>query len=398
MYAQLSSSRPRRRGFARVGFAALLVASVIAASAGPAGADEPADPTAPTTTAPSTTVADQQAAIRAAIELPDLTERLEQTARRAAVARVNATTAGQQVGATDEAIAANNARSGAVRANLRKRAAEVYVRRGMEAAPDLEVEHAQDLSAGRYYGSLVGAVDQRQLEKLQGIAEALAAERDRRQAELDELTARQRELEAQRAQLEQQQARDQAALARVGGVPVMGDSVLTAAQLAAWYRSTGRSPKLAPGTTIDSLAQLYIEEGAAEHVRGDVAFAQSIVETASFSVAAGNNYSGIGVCDSCTGGYAFPTPRDGVRAQIQLLRSYADGGSRASNLAHPPSPALYGSDPARAAHLYDTFFLKGKVPLWNLMGNGNWATSKTYARSVLTTYSEMLAFSGVQAG
>src|SRR5947209_18071481 len=99
---------------------------------------------------------------------------------------------------------------------------------------------------------------------------------------------------------------------------------------------------------------MYVEEGTAEHVRGDLAFAQAIVETGSFAVAAGNNFSGIGVCDSCTGGYAFPTPRDGVRAQIQLLRNYADPDSRADNLANPPSPALYGADGSKAARLYDT--------------------------------------------
>ena len=83
-------------------------------------------------------------------------------------------------------------------------------------------------------------------------------------------------------------------------------------------------------------------EGQAEGVRGDLAFAQSIVETASFGVAAGSNYSGIGVCDSCTGGYAFPTPLDGVRAQIQLLRNYADPDSRdsfASTVIPEPSQA-----------------------------------------------------------
>jgi hypothetical protein len=137
---------------------------------------------------------------------------------------------------------------------------------------------------------------------------------------------------------------------------------------------------------------MYIAEGRDENVRGDIAFAQSIIETGSFSVDAGNNYSGIGACDSCTGGLVFASPEDGVRAQIQLLRNYADPDSRAGNLDHSPVSGLYGDDSAQAARLYDTFFLKGKVPLWNQMGNGNWATDPTYARKVIDLYQRMVAW------
>jgi hypothetical protein len=127
-------------------------------------------------------------------------------------------------------------------------------------------------------------------------------------------------------------------------------------------------------------------------VRGDLAFAQAIVETGGFRVAAGNNYSGIGVCDTCTGGYAFATPLDGVRAQIQLLRNYADPDSRASLLANPPSPSLYGKDVAKASATYDSFFLKGEAPLWNQMGHGNWATDPTYAHKVIGIFAQMVQF------
>ena len=132
-------------------------------------------------------------------------------------------------------------------------------------------------------------------------------------------------------------------------------------------------------TKIGELADLYVEEGAAEHVRGDIAFAQAILETGSFGHATDNNYGGIGVCDSCNGEIPFATPRDGVRGQIQMLKNYADPESRAANLANPPSGAIYGRDPVSAARSYDTFFAKGRVPTWNLMGNGNWATAPEYA-------------------
>ena len=35
---------------------------------------------------------------------------------------------------------------------------------------------------------------------------------------------------------------------------------------------------------------------------------------------------------------------------------------------------------------------KGKAPTWNQMGNGNWATSTTYAGTILKLYSEALAW------
>ena len=76
------------------------------------------------------------------------------------------------------------------------------------------------------------------------------------------------------------------------------------------------------------LAQLYLDEGAKVGVRGDVAFAQSILETGGFahpgSSADNNNFAGIGWCDSCKHGFDFPDAQTGVRAQVQLLRTYVD--------------------------------------------------------------------------
>jgi len=85
-----------------------------------------------------------------------------------------------------------------------------------------------------------------------------------------------------------------------------------------------------------------------------------------------------------------------VRAQIQLLRSYADPTSTAANLGYPPDPTLFGAAPAAAAASFDSFYLKGKVPLWNEMGHGNWATDPNYAGKVLRVYLTMLTYSNTQ--
>ena len=137
------------------------------------------------------------------------------------------------------------------------------------------------------------------------------------------------------------------------------------------------------------LAQLFLWEGAAENVRGDIAFAQSIVETGYFGyvgsiVKASNwNFAGMGACDSCNSGRQFPSPQIGVRVQIQDLRNYADTDSRASNLRNPPVPEWYAYpslNPSTArATTSTTSSGRATRPTWNQMGNGNHATSPIYA-------------------
>ena len=96
---------------------------------------------------------------------------------------------------------------------------------------------------------------------------------------------------------------------------------------------------------IEVLAQIYLDEGARTGVRGDVAFAQSILETGGFanpgSAATNNNFAGIGWCDSCKHGFDFPDAKTGVRAQLQLLRIYVD--------PDVPRRRLQGQDPPAAA-------------------------------------------------
>jgi hypothetical protein len=108
----------------------------------------------------------------------------------------------------------------------------------------------------------------------------------------------------------------------------------------------------------------------------------------------------MGACDSCNSGRQFPSPRIGVRVQIQDLRNYADAGSRASNLRHPPVPEWYAYpslNPVTAAYNFDHFFRKGNAPTWNQMGNGNHATSPNYASAVISVYQNMLTYNGLPA-
>lgn len=110
---------------------------------------------------------------------------------------------------------------------------------------------------------------------------------------------------------------------------IMGEAQATAQQMALFCRSKNSTPQLT-SCSLEQLAEMFIEEGKAEGVRGDVAFAQSLHETGYFKfggivLPAQNNYAGIGALNGNTTGQAasFPDPRTGVRAQIQHLKAYA---------------------------------------------------------------------------
>ena len=124
----------------------------------------------------------------------------------------------------------------------------------------------------------------------------------------------------------------------------MGPSLLDARQLAAWYdHNHGSIQPRIPVLQDDvaALAQIYIDEGKAEGVRGDIAFVQSMLETGWLGFAGSQippdayNYAGINVfggrssLPNCRSSDSIPsrcmgTPQHGVLMQIQLLRSYAD--------------------------------------------------------------------------
>ena len=81
--------------------------------------------------------------------------------------------------------------------------------------------------------------------------------------------------------------------------------------------------------SVTKMIPLYITEGAAEGVRGDIAFAQSCLETGNFTFTGSavtfdqNNLCGLGVTKTGMKGNSFRTPAEGIRAQIQHLKAYA---------------------------------------------------------------------------
>ena len=297
-----------------------------------------------------------------------------------------------EIDTTQQKLDATRAEMERLRDIVRQRAAYIYRHADTPSTAVADIQHVQDISAGKKYAESATQTDTGKVGGLQKVSNQLDAQRkqleDARTAQQDEKDRLQNAKDA----LEALTAHQKKLLDEAGAIPVMGDAELTADEVTAWFVARNVKYRLSGGISIGDLVKLYFDEGKAEHVRPELAFAQSIIETGSFGNALDNNYAGIGACDSCNGEPAFPSPQEGVRGQMQLLKNYADPASRAANLANPPSPTIYGNDPVAAANLYDTFFAKGRTPTWNVMGNGNWATDPGYSQKVLTIYFQMVSF------
>ena len=106
---------------------------------------------------------------------------------------------------------------------------------------------------------------------------------------------------------------------------ITGASKATKKQMKAYIRAVNPG---VPQSVIDMIP-LYLSEGKAEGIRGDIAFAQSCLETGNFTFKGSavtldqNNFAGIGVTQNGMKGNSFATPQLGIRAQIQHLKAYA---------------------------------------------------------------------------
>ena len=106
---------------------------------------------------------------------------------------------------------------------------------------------------------------------------------------------------------------------------IMGKAQATAEQMKAYLKK--KNPSV-PQPVLDMLP-LYLSEGEMEGVRGDIAFAQSCLETGNFTFSGSavtlpqNNFCGLGVTQRGKTGLSFESPQLGIRAQVQHLKAYA---------------------------------------------------------------------------
>ena len=110
-----------------------------------------------------------------------------------------------------------------------------------------------------------------------------------------------------------------------GYTRIMGRAEATAEQMKAYLKA--KNPEAAQ--SVLGMVPLYLSEGEAEGVRGDIAFTQSCLETGNFRFSgsavtlAQNNFCGMGVTGKGVKGNSFDTPQSGIRAQVQHLKAYA---------------------------------------------------------------------------
>ena len=110
-----------------------------------------------------------------------------------------------------------------------------------------------------------------------------------------------------------------------GYTRIMGRAEATEGQMRAYLKA--KNPEAAQ--SVSDMIPLYLSEGEAEGVRGDIAFAQSCLETGNFGFSgsavtlAQNNFCGMGVTGKGMRGNSFDTPLLGIRAQVQHLKAYA---------------------------------------------------------------------------
>ena len=203
------------------------------------------------------------------------------------------------------------------------------------SAADIFSGSVLDGARRKQLGDAASRSDHENAKQLEETRKTLADTQTSLRKEQSDLEDQQSELEGLVAKLQSQQAAVDARVAEANaalerrrraigalhalGDPVIGPNTLTADQMVAWFNAQGYRPRLS-NTSVPELAEMYLEEGAAEGVRGDFAFAQAVVETGGFSAADDNNYSGLGWCDTCAW-HRFPHPTNGIRGRIGALLS-----------------------------------------------------------------------------
>lgn len=116
------------------------------------------------------------------------------------------------------------------------------------------------------------------------------------------------------------------------GTPIMGESSVSADQMASLYKRRASYPakalKKGGADSIEVFCDIIVEEAETEGVRADVVFAQAMLETGWLKFGGADsisqyNFAGLGTVGNGKPGNSFPDVRTGIRAQVQHLKAYA---------------------------------------------------------------------------
>ena len=172
-----------------------------------------------------------------------------------------------------------------------------------------------------------------------------------------------------------------------GYTKIMGNAVAAAEQMKAYLKA--KNPSVAQ--SVLDMVPLYLSEGKVEGVRGDIAFAQSCLETGNFTFSGSavtlsqNNFCGMGVTGGGVKGNSFDTPQLGIRAQVQHLKAYASTEALKNACIDPRFKYV-----TRGCAEYVEWLGQKENP----DGKG-WATGAGYGEKVLTILKGILATVGV---
>ena len=166
---------------------------------------------------------------------------------------------------------------------------------------------------------------------------------------------------------------------------IMGTAVATVQQMQSYIQKVNPA---VPKSVID-MVEYYISEGKTEGVRGDIAFAQSCLETGNFTFNGSavtldqNNFAGIGVTKNGMKGNSFSHPWTGIRAQIQHLKAYAVSGLTEKDLKYTcvdPRFRLVNKGSAKYVEWLGTHE--------NPIGAG-WATGVEYGQGIIKLMNQL---------
>lgn len=164
---------------------------------------------------------------------------------------------------------------------------------------------------------------------------------------------------------------------------IAGEAVATAAQMIAYIKAKR------PGVeqSVIDMIPLYLSEGKTEGIAGDIAFAQSCVETGLFAFPqetcavklSQNNFAMMGVTSTFAQGESFATPQIGIRAQVQHLKAYANTEALVGTCVDPRFKLV-----TRGSAPYVEWLGQQENP----KGKG-WATAKGYGDRILAVLAEI---------
>lgn len=169
---------------------------------------------------------------------------------------------------------------------------------------------------------------------------------------------------------------------------ISGTNSVTVSQMVKYFNKKAIYPsedlKKGGASTIEEFCQIYYEECEAEGIKVEVAFIQAMHETGNLKFGGDVkieqfNFAGLGATGNENPGNSFKDVREGVRAQVQHLKCYANKEPLKNDCVDPRWEE----------------WLRGKAPYVEWLSKDNnpngigWATDPKYAEKLLAGISEL---------